>query len=177
MKNKHFDKKAWLSRLNILLGGVLVLLGFNSCFNAEDEPLLYGCPFSPHFELKGTITDHEGKPVQSAVAKLQFQYHDAQVDTTVTVMADTTKADGTIQFEGTTFHTLLYAATMDGEEQKEYLTKKEFSYGPLFVVVEDTLGVLAPDTAIVKMTVDESDPYLYAGETNFTLHPKDDTKE
>lgn len=60
-------KKKW--NVEALLSGALALLGFASCSDCSDDsefpdyPLLYGSP-SVGYQVIGTVTDKEGKPLK-----------------------------------------------------------------------------------------------------------------
>lgn len=53
------------SLLSIILSSIISLLGFTSCNDDKNNVLMYGAPYGD-FEVKGTVTDNEGKPVKDA---------------------------------------------------------------------------------------------------------------
>lgn len=57
-------KKTFNHYFNMLLSSMLVLLGFSSCSNNDDNyPLEYGTP-SADYIFKGTVTDEDNHPIE-----------------------------------------------------------------------------------------------------------------
>lgn len=65
MIRKYFNLSTILSRLCAV---TLPLLGFG-CSSEEDFPCMYGSPNST-FEIKGTVTDEEGRSVPDAIIRI-----------------------------------------------------------------------------------------------------------
>ena len=70
--------------ISSMIAGTLSILGFSSCDNAE---CMYGTP-TGHYEIKGTVTEESGQPVEGAKVIMRhidnnqtFTYHG---DTVVT---------------------------------------------------------------------------------------------
>lgn len=54
-------KKKW--KVESLLSGALALLGFTGCNSNSEAPCLYGTP-SVNYQVLGTVTDEQGKPLK-----------------------------------------------------------------------------------------------------------------
>ena len=86
-------KQAFLNLINMMLSGMLVMLGFSSCSegdNPEDIPLMYGSPHGS-YKVSGLVTDVDGAPVKGArivvrkyKADGQYLYFPNASDTTYT---------------------------------------------------------------------------------------------
>lgn len=86
-------KQAFLNLINMMLSGMLVMLGFSSCSegdNPEDIPLMYGSPHGS-YKVSGLVTDTDGAPVKDAriivrkyKADGQYLYYPKACDTTYT---------------------------------------------------------------------------------------------
>ena len=70
-------KKKW--KVESLLSGALALLGFTGCNSNSEAPCLYGTP-SVNYQVLGTVTDEQGKPlkdIQVVVADpYTYNYYD-----------------------------------------------------------------------------------------------------
>ena len=64
---KATNLKKWLSAM---LGVIISLLGFSSCDEHAD---MYGSPYT-EFELKGSVTDTDGNPVENASITIKQKY-------------------------------------------------------------------------------------------------------
>ncbi len=68
--------------LSIITSSIISLLGFTSCNDDKNNVLMYGCPYGD-FEVKGTVTDNEGKPVKDAqviTRPTSMNYEEAHYD-------------------------------------------------------------------------------------------------
>ena len=65
---------------NVVLTTLLAMLGFEGCDGiGKDE---YGCPYmeygcpNVHYQVKGTVTDTDGKPIKGIKVKIEESYED-----------------------------------------------------------------------------------------------------
>ena len=129
--------KNWiLSKLNVLLGSVLALLGFSNCSSVDDpfNPVcLYGTPYTMYDE-KGAVLNTEGEKLEGM---------------NVTVKEVRTPTDAS-EYE----YSHVLDETTTGKDGKYASTHRWSSYGELKmrVVVEDPNGVYAADSAEVALT-------------------------
>lgn len=114
-----------LSLLNVLLTFVLGLLGFQSCDVAKKygpgPEVEYGAPYA-EYDVSGTITDEEEKPLKNMQIKL--------------------KENGVP----------IAPETYSGEDGKYALREEGFPMNRVDVVVSDTAGVYESDSVNVAVS-------------------------
>ena len=122
-------KKYLLSKINVLLGAVLVLLGYSSCSEKEeDHAYLYGCPYA-YYTVEGAVYNREGKPLEGKRVIQKFIIPD---DASFMYYPDTvqTGADGSYLFQ-------------DISNVVESVR----------IIVEDPQGAYAPDSVDLMLTL------------------------
>lgn len=112
----------WLKGFNMLLAGLLILLGFTvtSCETSVE----YGTPHA-EFEVKGKVTDQTGKPISGIEVKYAIGINNKNVGTFNGEMVSHTDKNGTYQatFKSWPDHRLrITAADVDGPENGSFQT-------------------------------------------------------
>ena len=123
-----------LTRVNAMIAFFLTALGFGSCgwmqkYGIPDPDIVaeYGCPYAT-FEAQGKVTDEKAQPVENIRVRIRNRYG-AELPELYT------DANG------------------------EYKTGKlegVFPPDSVDIIVADTAGIYAPDTARVKVEYDRS---------------------
>jgi len=153
---KFFDNRWLIGKVNLLLGGLLTLLGFSSCGSkAFNEECLYGQPYAK-YSIKGAVLNDEARPLEGmkvtlkeVVQKDSLEFFDIHPDVA-------TSSQGKYELKGSVD---IYDATMR-------------------VIVDDPSGVYATDSTDVKPTLSKDGAGdwcigTYEGEANFSLRKKD----
>ena len=133
MSRKHLTK-LFYAKLNVLLGAVFTMLGFNNCDSIFNGEYLYGSPYAK-FDVKGTVTDSDGKSLESVnVTTKEVVKEDGKELYAYEIKTTSTDTNGRYQQQG----------SWSGYPDENYNT--------LRVVVTDPNGVYAPDSVEVKLT-------------------------
>mgnify|MGYP003310211746 CR=1 FL=1 len=141
MKKIIVLKKWFLRKLNLLLGGVLSLLGFSSCgdvINGLDDPFngvcLYGSPYAM-YDVKGAVLNTEGKKLEGMKVTVKQVCQDD------------------------VWYMSCPLDTLRTDNKGEYESNKRWSgYNETMrIVVEDPNGVYAADSADVVLTRTDKD--------------------
>jgi len=150
-----FDKRWIFGTLNVLLGGLLTLLGFSSCdssaFNVE---CLYGQPYTK-YSVKGAVLNDEAKPLEGMKVTLKAVYREDSVEYVQKQLEVTTGSKGRYEHRGEVY----------------------WSDPTLRIIVDDPNGVYASDSTDVEPTFSKKDAGdwcmgTYEGEASFSLEKK-----
>lgn len=134
METKN-SRKRFYAKLNVLLGSVLTMLGFNGCGeNPFSSVCLYGTPYT-NFNVKGTVLSEEGDKLEgmTVTTKEVLKAQDTVMWFNVLQQSNTDQ-QGRYQHQGR-----WYPYVVDDSRA-------------LRVVVEDPKGAYAADSVDVELT-------------------------
>ena len=181
MITKILNNDYVLNKVMSFLGVVLVMLGFTSCGDEEDEKepskavCLYGVPsvsFSVMEEVAGLVTDSAGNPIENINVRVGLVKQDGTLDYKIDRIGITGK-DGKYK----TGDVCSYFFSYWGDIPKMDLEDFRKFYSSYIAIATDSAGVYENDTLYVDYVVEEFEGNEYFNYTstataNFTLHKK-----
>lgn len=134
MEPKNIRKRLY-AKLNVLLGSVLTMLGFNGCGeNPFNSVCLYGTPYA-NFDVKGAVLNEDGDKLEGMKVTTKEVYQEQNTVVWANVLQQSsTDARGRYQHQGRWYP--------HGVDDSQVLR----------VVVEDPKGAYAADSVDVELT-------------------------
>ena len=181
MITKILNNDYVLNKVMSFLGAVLVVLGFTSCGDEEDEKepyravCLYGVPsvdFAVRGEIAGLVTDSVGNPIENINVRVGLVKQDGTLES-VANRVGVTGEDGKYKTIVAYFESFVYY----GEIPKMDLTGFKNNFPSYMAIATDSTGVYENDTLYIDYVLnelkgDEYFNYTSTATANFTLHKK-----